>query len=178
VIVLNSCIEDKGAKFSTYAYYYVLGEVTKYIREDRTVKIGRDFIKLNKSIEKARDVLRQRLLREPTDLEVSLFLDIDEDKIAMAKNATMYIKSLDEIVDDSEKVDYYNSVKVYDKEIDSAVMDLNHELSLLDSEERKIIFDRYYNGYTQTEISKDLGISQVQVSRKETKILEKLKVKL
>lgn len=175
---MNSCSENVHAKFSTYAYYYVLGEVTKYIREDRTVKISRDLIKLNKAIEKARDVLRQKLLREPTDLEVSLFLDIDEEKIAMAANATMYIKSLDEIVDEDEKVNYYNSVKVYDKEMDSSVMDLYKELELLDSEEKKIIYDRYYNGYTQTEISKDLGISQVQVSRKETKILEKLKVKL
>ena len=133
---------------------------------------------LNQSIEKTRDLLRQKLLREPTDLEVSLFLDIDEEKMMLAKNATMYVKSLDEMVDSDEKLSYYNSVQVYDKEMDSSIMDLNEQLWKLTEEDKKIIYDRYYKGYTQSEVSKDMGISQVQVSRKEAKVLEKLKVRL
>lgn len=175
---MSNCMGNTAAKFSTYAYYYVLGEVTKYIREDRTVKISRDYIKLNQSIEKARDLLRQKLLREPTDLEVSLFLDIDEEKMMLAKNATMYVKSLDEMVDSDEKLSYYNCVQVYDKEMDSSIMDLNEQLGKLTEEDKKIIYDRYYKGYTQSEVSKNMGISQVQVSRKEAKVLEKLKVRL
>lgn len=175
---MSSCVQNSSAKFSTYAYYYVLGEVTKYLREDRTVKISRDLIKLNQSIEKAKDLLRQKLLREPTDLEISLFLDIDEEKVMMAKNATMYVQSLDEMVDDEEKLSYYNSIQTYDKEMDSSIMDLNGELERLSIEDRQIIYDHYYKGYTQSEISRNMGISQVQVSRRENKILEKLKVRL
>mgnify|MGYP004485204277 FL=1 len=175
---MTSCKSVNSAKFSTYAYYYVLGEVTKYIREDRTVKISRDIIKLNKSIEKARELLRQKLSREPSDMEVSIFLEIDEEKIALAKEATNYIKSLDEEIGDTDSSDYYNSVKVYDKNMDSNIMDLNTQINLLNEEDKKIIYDRYFNGYTQSEISREMGISQVQVSRKETKILEKLKVRL
>ena len=167
---MSNCMGNTAAKFSTYAYYYVLGEVTKYIREDRTVKISRDYIKLNQSIEKARDLLRQKLLREPTDLE--------EEKMMLAKNATMYVKSLDEMVDSDEKLSYYNCVQVYDKEMDSSIMDLNEQLGKLTEEDKKIIYDRYYKGYTQSEVSKNMGISQVQVSRKEAKVLEKLKVRL
>ncbi len=176
---MNSCVtESSTAKFSTYAYYYVLGEVTKYLREDRTIKVSRDLIKLNQSIEKARELLRQKLLREPTDIEISLFLNVDEEKIMMAKNALMFTKSLDEMVDDEERVSYYNSIKTYDKEMDENIMDLNGELARLSLEDRQIIYDHYYNGYTQSEISQSMGISQVQVSRREGKILEKLKVRL
>lgn len=175
---MNSCAESGVAKFSTYAYYYVLGEVTRYLREDRTIKVSRDLIKLNQSIEKTRELLRQRLLREPTDLEISLFLEVDEEKIVMARNALMFTKSLDEMVDDEERLNYYNSIQTYDRGMDSSIMDLNGALEKLSDEDRKIIYDHYYNGYTQSEISKSMGISQVQVSRREGKILEKLKARL
>ncbi len=170
--------ENNNAKFSTYAYYYVLGEVTKYIRENKVIKVSRDLIRLNKNIEKARDLLRQKLFREPSDYEVSVFLNIKEDEISFAKELCSYTKSLDENLNDSEEINYYNSVKVYDPNMDSTIMSLHQELEKLSMEERQIIIDKYYKGYTQSEISSNLGISQAQVSRKENKILEKLKVRL
>ena len=66
-------------------------------------------------------------------------------------------------------------VKVYDNKMDSNILDLENALETLESDEKKLIYDRYYNGYTQTELSKKLGISQVQISRKENKVLQKLK---
>lgn len=96
----------------------------------------------------------------------------------MARNALMFTKSLDEMVDDEERLNYYNSIQTYDRGMDSSILDLNGALEKLSDEDRKIIYDHYYNGYTQSEISKSMGISQVQVSRREGKILEKLKGRL
>lgn len=164
-------------KFSTYAYYYILGEVNKYIRESKTIKVSRDMIKLYRSIEKARDVMRQRLKREPTTLELSLFLEVDEEKIISAEIANENIKSLDYCYDD-EDTNLYNSIKTEDKSTNPNILDLKSALNNLNEEEKNLIKARYYEELTQTEASKELGISQVQVSRKETKILQKLKASL
>ena len=166
-----------GIKFSTYAYKYVVGEVTKYIRENTNLKLSRDIIRLKTSIEKTKDLLRQKLSREPTNLEISLILEIDEEKIDEINAISTQVKSLDYCADE-ESDNLYNSIRVEEKQMNPSILDLNDEISKLPEEERKIIYSRYYYDMTQSEISKELGISQVQVSRKESKILEKLKTKL
>ena len=167
----------KEVKFSTYAYYYILGEVTKFVRESKIVKVSRELVKLNKSIEKAKEIMSQRLKREPTTTELSLFLEIDEEKINEAQLAQESIKSLDYSYDD-ESEDLYNSIKIEDKKINPEILDLKTEIMNLDEDERKLIKARYFEELTQNETSKELGMSQVQVSRKETKILQKLKTRL
>ncbi len=169
--------EEAGVKFSTYAYTYVLGEVTKYMRENRDIKVSRDVIKLKQSISKARDYLRQKLQREPSDLELSLILEIDEEKIAEIESVCADVKSLDYSYSD-EDMNLYQSIKVEDKEINPNILDLRESIKNLNDEERKLIYSRYYCDLTQSETSKEMGMSQVQVSRKETKILQKLKTKL
>ena len=168
--------ESVGVKFSSYAYYYILGEVTKFVRENRSVKVSKDFIKLNSSIEKCRDVMRQKLGREPTDTEVSLFLEIDEEKVSEVRNSMQEVKSLDFCYE--EDISLYNSVMCFDDETSADVLDLRSEISRLSEEEKALIDVRYYQEMTQSEASKKLGISQVQVSRKEVKILEKLRCRL
>lgn len=169
--------EEAGVKFSTYAYTYVLGEVTKYMRENRDIKVSRDVIKLKQSISKARDYLRQKLQREPSDLELSLILEIDEEKIAEIESVCADVKSLDYSYSD-EDMNLYQSIKVEDKEINPNILDLRESIKNLNDEERKLIYSRYYCDLTQSETSREMGMSQVQVSRKETKILQKLKTKL
>ena len=164
------------SKFSTYAYYYIIGEVNKYIRGNSGVKISRDIIKLGKSINSAREIMQQRLGREPSDVELSLFLDIDEDKISDELCAMDIVSSLDYC--DEDGVDLYNFIKIENKEMSPDIIDLKDEIMNLTEEERKLIVARYYNDLTQTETSRKLGISQVQVSRKENKILEKLRCRL
>lgn len=166
-------------KFSTYAYYYILGEVNTYVTESNTIKVSKDLIKLNQSIEKAKEVMRQRLKREPTTTEVSLFLEIDEEKIEQAKLAanTQQAKSLDYEFEE-ENTTLYNSIKTEDTQMNANILDLKNAISDLDPEEKTLIIARYYNDLTQQETSKSLGMSQVQVSRKETKILQKLKATL
>lgn len=167
----------QGTKFSTYAYYYVLGEVRKYVRESGLVKVSSDLVKLNQCIEKTSEQMSQRLGREPTTTELSLFLEIDEEKIEEARVAALDVKSLDYSVDEALP-EFYNSVASYDKETSPEILDLRRELSRLSDEEKNLIVARYYEDMTQSEASRELGISQVQVSRKEGKILEKLRVAL
>lgn len=168
--------ESFGVKFSSYAYYYIVGEVTKFVRENRSLKVSKDVVKVVQTIEKTREVMRQRLGREPTDTEISLFMEIDEEKIAEVRNAMQEVQSLDFLYD--EDVTLYNSVMSFDNGTSADVLDLRTEIGNLDDSERKIIMARYYQEMTQSEASKCLGMSQVQVSRKEGKVLEKLRQRL
>ncbi len=171
----NNFDSSFNTKFSTYAYYYVLGEVKKYIRESNSLKVSKDLIKLNDSIVKAKEVMQQRLGREPSVLELSLFLEVDEVKIQEALEACERIKSLDY---QEENTDMYNIVSFEEKSLLPEIMDLKEELINLPGLEKKIILARYFSELTQSETSRELGISQVQVSRKESKILKKLKNRL
>lgn len=165
-----------GIKFSTYAYKYILGEVTKYIRENTNLKVGREVLKLKSNIEKTRDYLRQKLQREPTNVEISLVLEIDEEKLDEIERITTSVKSLDYTIDCQDNL--YNSIQVEEAGMKESLLDLKDEIEKLDEEDKKIIYSRYYYDMTQSETSKELGISQVQVSRKEAKILKRLKTRL
>ena len=168
---------DFNIKFSTYAYYYIKGEVLKFLRENKSIKVSKDVAKMSRSIEKAKDFMRQRLGREPTTTEISLFLEVDEDKIREVTLATQEVKSLDYEYEE-DGYDLYNSIKKTENGMDPTFLDLKTEVMKLDDEERNLILARYYEEMTQTEASNELGISQVQVSRKEGKILQKLKQRL
>ena len=169
--------KNEGVKFSTYAYTYVFGEVNKYIRENNNLKIGKDAIRLKKSIEKAKDIMRQKLFREPTTLEVSLFLDMPLEKVLEIETIKQETKSLDYIGEEDGN-NLYNKVSFENKEIDPEILDLKTELENLDNDEKKLIYSRYYLDMTQQETSKEMGMSQVQVYRKEAKIFKKLKSRL
>ena len=160
--------KEKGVKFSTYAYQYIFGEVYKYVQESMQ--------KLNRAIERGRDVLRQTLMREPTDFELSTFLEIDEEKLIEAKASGEMVKSLDSMTNDD--MNLYDHLGCEEKQLTSEVLDLKTELASLNDEDRKLIYSRYFMDLTQREVSEDLGISQVQVSRKESKVLNKLKTRL
>lgn len=169
-----------GSDFSSYAYIYIKGEILKYIKENRVVKISNDLFTLNKSIAHAMEVLTQKNMKMPTNSELALFLEIPEEKINEAMMATEYVKSLDYVLndDDDKELTLYDSIKYEEKGYDERILDLKEELSLLDENEKKLIMARYYEDKSQQETSELLGISQVQVSRNESKILTKLRSKL
>lgn len=168
---------DENTKFSTYAYYYIMGEVNNYISSSNSIKISKDLLRLNKSLEKAKEVMRQKLKREPSTLELSLFLEVPLEKIEEAYLATRQIESLDYQYED-EQMNLYSCLGRQEQAMDEEILDLRDAIESLPMEEQQLIIARYYNDMTQQETSKSLGISQVQVSRKETKILEKLKTAL
>ena len=140
----------------------------KYIRESSSLKVSRSLIELKKSINRAKEVMTQKLGREPSNLEISLFLDVEIEDIENAILATSEIESIE---------DNFDTYKSFDN-TSADVLDLRDEISNLPEEERKIILARYYDELTQSEVSKLLGVSQVQISRCENKILNKLKTRL
>lgn len=168
-----------NTKFTTYAYPYILGEIKKYIREDKGIKISRDIIKLNLKIEKANLILTQKLMRVPTIQELSSYLGFNEYYISEALNSNNVIQSLDEpIIDNGKELTLYDTVSNMENMDIDMLLVLKQELSQLNERDYKIIRGRYLEDKTQTELAKNLGINQVQVSRQEQKILTKLKDKL
>ena len=156
-----------NTKFSTFAYYYIVGEINKYIRENSSLKVSKNLVDLKNKIIKTKESMNQKLGREATNLEISLYLEIDE-------NLVIEALSFDDVtsIDDSQfEISSYDNTS-------PEVLDLRFELEKLSEKERNLIYSRYYEELTQSETSKILGISQVQVSREESKILEKLKTRL
>lgn len=180
--LLKACENYKSSfdtKFSTYAHTYILGEVLRYIRDNKSLKVSRDLIRLSGRIEKAREVLSQRLMRDVSNSEIAMFLEVDEKLIDEAVISSNLVKSLDyEVNDDGKELNLYDSVGYLEKGYNEEIMDLKDSLDSLTEDERKLIRYRYYEDRTQSDISSELGMSQVQVSRKETKILKKLRSKL
>lgn len=171
--------DEYNTKFTTYAYPYILGEIKKYVREDRGIKISRDITKLNLKIEKANLILTQKLMRVPTIKELSQYLDIDEYYISEALNSNNVVQSLDEPINDNGKeLTLYDTISNVDSMDLDTLLALKQELSLLDKNEYQIINERYLHDKTQSEVAHILGTNQVQVSRNEQKILTKLKDKL
>jgi RNA polymerase sporulation-specific sigma factor len=160
----NNYNSNTNVKFSTYAYSYILGEMKKLVREDKGIKISRNITKLYSQIEKANMYLTQKLMRTPTLTEIANFLEIDEYLLIEALNSTNVILDIDDI-------QVNNNTNEYD-------LYLKEELNKLSSEELDLINKRYTLDMTQSEIANTLGLSQVQVSRKEHKVLEKLKKQL
>ena len=166
-----------NCKFTTYAYTYILGEMRKLVREDKGIKISREISKLNLKIEKAYVLLSQKLMKEPSITEIANYLEIPEFYVSEAINSLNKIKSIDEPISSEGKEYTLNDVIGKEENIDDLIL-LRDSLKNLTNEEKILIENRYMNDYTQTETSKLVGISQVQVSRKEQKILQKLKEKM
>ena len=121
--------------------------------------------------------MMQKLGREPSITEISLFLEVDEEKILQAQQAISDVKSLDYIYSD-DGCELYNSVQSIEQGMDADILDLRNEITNLPKEEKELILARYYGELSQSETSQKLGMSQAQVSRNEAKILQKLKQRL
>ena len=168
---------NMNSKFTTYAYPYILGEMRKLVREDKGIKVSREISKLNLKIEKAYILLAQKLMREPSIKEISHYLEIPEFYVSEAILSLNKIKSIDEPVNEDGREFTLQDVIGKEENIDDLIM-LKELLQGLNNEEKQIISNRYINDYTQSETSKLIGMSQVQVSRKEQKVLQKLKQKM
>ena len=156
--------EEKGVKFSSYAYLYIQGEIKKYLRENRTFKINKDTASLCNRVKQAGNLLEQKLMRKPTTKELCDFLEIDELKLETILGIQNPVQRLDEpIITNNESNDLDNLIT------------LRENLNKLSDEDKKLLQYRYFNDKTQSEVAEILGLSQVKVSREEKKILQKLK---
>jgi RNA polymerase sporulation-specific sigma factor len=172
----NNYDNSKNTKFSTYAYTYILSEVLLYINNNRDIRLGKNYLKIYKKINEAKLVLTQKLMKEPTTYELSLFLELDENLINQVLALTQSFSNLEEIISkDGKNLTLLDVVsdKDKDKMIDNLI--LKETLNNLTEEERQILMLRYYDERTQQEVANILGTNQVYISRNEKKVLKKLK---
>lgn len=172
---LENYNKNSDTKFSSYAHFYIKGEILKYIRENKLIRVNNDINKLMKSIKKVKEYLTQKNSREPSLEEIAEYLEIPIDEIYMAVNSSMSVKSLDYQMNEDADSNLYDYEAYIEKGYNEDILDLKGELKSLNEEERNLIINRYFLDKSQQETSRELGISQVQVSRKESKILNKIR---
>ncbi len=174
---LKNYSKSSNAKFSTYAYDYIFGEMYKLASENRNIKMSKDALKLYKKIEQARYYLAQKMGSMPSDSDLALFLEIDENTISQIVASSKSILSLDcspledtdslyEVIPERESLSLTDKIAVDDS------------FQVLSDDEKKIINYRYYQDYTQSETAKILGMTQVMVSRYEKKSIDKMRAYL
>lgn len=172
----NNYNKNKDTKFSTYAYTYIYGEIYLYINSTKGLKLARENYSLYKKINEAKNLLSQKLMREPSIYELSRFLEIDSKLIENVVGSMLPIESLDKTVYKgdkdlslfdtiSDKRDYYN--------VDYLM--LMDEINNLSEPWQSLIKLRYFEDKTQSEVAKILGMNQVEVSRGEKKTLKKIR---
>lgn len=172
VMALNNYKETKGTKFSTYAYKYIYGEMSKLTREDKLVKISRNFIKLKNSIENAKNILEQKLNKEPSLDELSKFLEISKDEIEEVLKINYNYLSLDSQFNQDNDLCLLDVIKKDSIDMDT-LMSLKDALLKLDKDSLNIL--NYSMNMTESEIAKIYNTNQVSISRTLKKIKQNVK---
>lgn len=168
-----------SVKFSTYAVPMIMGEIKRFIRDDGIIKVSRSMKDMAKKAKIVRERMSKEFGRDPTVNEVSAELGISPEDLAVVLDSMVSPEYLYDIIhqDDGSPVMLIDKLSE-EKDIDSEITDriaLKEVLEKLDRKSRQIIILRYFKDKTQTEIASMLGISQVQVSRIEKKVLAKMK---
>lgn len=175
---VDKYIPNPQTKFSTYATFWIRGEILEYLRNDKNIKPSKEMLALSKKVEICRERLKDKFNREPSVSEIATILEEDEKDVLDAIYAKEFVLSTDYIINQDEEgkdTSLYDTIPYYEMGYDEDILALHFELDKLSEEEKKIIDLRYYQDMTQSEVSKVLGTNQVNVSRCESKILQKLK---
>lgn len=169
-----------NVKFSTYAVPYVLGEIKKFLRDDGIIKISRNVKELSNKICAIEKEYMSKTGEAISVKKLSEILNVSEDEICIALDSNKKIKSINE--DAFEDGSFEEIERIENKEDESGkIIDkitINEMINELKERDREIILLRFYKEKTQTQVAKILGISQVQVSRLEKKILKDFRKKL
>ena len=171
-----------NTQFSTYAVPLIMGEIKRFLRDDGLVKVSRSLKETAGKIKLAIDFFFTKNGIEPTINELSNHLKISEDEIVMALETMKPTESLNAVINENDKNPIYLIDKVCadlesgNKEFEKLV--LKQLVSELKPKEQQLITMRYFKGATQMKVADMLGISQVQVSRMEKKILEGMRLKM
>ncbi len=170
-------------KFSTYAVPMIMGEIKRYLRDDGMIKVSRSLKETSVKIKRSREMLTNKFGREPTIEEVCDELNLDREDVIMALESNTEVESLNKTIyrGDGNSIYLIDKLEGNDEDESEQVVDkltLRETIKSLDEKDQKIILLRYFQDKTQTDIAKELGISQVQVSRLEKKILAKLREKM
>ena len=167
--------DTSTAKFSTYAYPYIFGEMYQLVQTNRDIKVSKDMLKLYKVVEKTRYELAQRFGYVPSDHEVAQFLELDYSLVSEAVCASAAMISLD---DEANELNLHEVIADGHTVNVDLKMDIDDSFQVLNSDEAEIIRARYFDDLTQSEVAKKLNMTQVMVSRYEKKAMEKMKMAL
>lgn len=162
----NNYDKSSNIKFSTYAYNYVLGEIINYIKSERVIKVSDEYMSLYKKYLEIKKNLTNKFGREVSFQEICKFMEISEPTLLSIIESVSFTKSMDD-----EMYDYGNDFR---NEIDNKIL-VDEEIESLDDFDKSLIYNRYFNGLSQSETASEMGISQAKVSRQEKLILSKMK---
>lgn len=166
-----------NVRFSTYAVPIIMGEVRRFLRDDGPVHISRTIHDNAVRVERYREKYVQENGSEPTLSEIGEATQLNREDVLLAVNANHRIRSL------SEPVGGESELRLMDVIGEESMSDVDSRLMLkkllmdLQPDERTIIIRRYFHAHTQSAIAKDMGISQVQVSRMEGKIIKQMRAR-
>lgn len=165
----------RGFSFSTYAVPVILGEIKRIFRDGGSVKVGRALKEKSRMAMKTKEEISLKLGREPTVSELAEKLGIESAEAAMLMNASAPAISLTFGDDNENQIEI--PVDSHENEV-SDLLALRQVIESLDDRDRKMIELRYYGGLTQSKTAQKLGMTQVQVSRREKTVLELIRKKL
>lgn len=180
VKAINNYDPSFNVKFTTYAVPMIAGEIKRFLRDDGTIKVSRSIKHTAIQIKNFIAEYSEKYLKNPSLETISREFNLELNDVVLALEANSSPLSLNEKFNDSS-----DAITIMDKLPDDFSLDnLNNKLALreliktLSSREKQIIIMRYYLDKTQSEIAKELGVSQVQISRIENKVLCEMKDKL
>ena len=169
-------------QLSTYAVPYIMGEIKRFIRDDGPIKVSRSLKELSAKI---KEVQREYLCKKGEEIsifQISRILNVSKEEIAMALESERPLESMNEESYDNDSNGETKTSKISNGKDETAMLIdkicVNNLINELESREKQIILLRYYRGKTQSEIAKLLGVTQVQVSRIEKKILLNMREKM
>lgn len=166
---------DYPVQFSTYAVPVIMGEIRRFLRDDGLVHVSRTIYEQARRIEKYISEFEAREQRRPDVQEIAEALQMERESVVLAMNSKNRVRSLSEPVRGESEL---RLMDVLGAETMGRVDDrltLAKLLRDLTAEERAIIVRRYFRSHTQTQIARDMGISQVQVSRMESRIIKRMR---
>ena len=183
-IGLLKCIDkfdfSYGVKFSTYAVPMIAGEIKRFLRDDGTIKVSRNLKELSFRAKTLQEQFIKEGKEEPSVTVLADYLQVTVEELILALESDQMVESLQQPKGEKENSQQWID-KLYDTNENEKTIEqitLKESISQLEQKERKLILMRYFQDKTQMDVARSLGISQVQVSRLEKKILTKMKNQL
>lgn len=166
---------DFDVRFSTYAVPVILGEIRRYLRDDGLLRVSRSIKENAARIRKAVEESGYELGREPTLEELSQKLLLTREEILLAMDSGRSARSLSEPLSEDGQLTLADTLGEDETGKLDDRLELDRLLNSLPEDQRTLLIRRYIHEHTQSQIAKDMGISQVQVSRLESRILKRLR---
>lgn len=181
VKAINNYDSSFGVKFSTYAVPMIAGEIKRFLRDDGAIKVSRSIKTLSTKINQWIDEEKKLKNNVPSVSDIAKKFEVEESEVVFAMDSVHCLVSLYEKTDDKSESSPSLIDKIVGENNEERTLEkiiLRDAIAELNEREKKIIMLRYFRGKTQTEIARMMNVSQVQISRIESKILESIRNKM